>query len=456
MLCKELIGQPKILTSRKFYGRYWHSLTAHAAKQSRIISGKSAYTEEEERQFNTLQGVTKLTNRRPGDIITPTLVRLQAEQNMMGTRQGNAMKAHESQISKYYKALPPFPNMVIPHRYILRKSREYQAHLESISDFLVCGEGVWWRHILEGVEFLDGPDEPNVRPEGPVLHHFRSSNLKLEDKHLQQCWKKCLDEEEIKIPHTVIRVFGNDGQCTKVIHNNFLDDNNDIGEETSEGDKGAADIQEQHSTEDQQYETEDQENENEELEESIELIEEDSSVDCWTADEEPITSICNDDQPACPTQFVFTADEPQSHTLVNTVMQNSAPTDHATLPQASQQKAPKQIVTKLCKNIAKVLGETDDVHQLDKARDEVKYHPKNNFYETKYQNLLALMQTKILAQHTALKEQHNNWEKEYCLSHDCHEPDLSDVKQDKNQYSIYRKLLLCKELLSHWNITAHL
>ena len=108
MLCKELIGQPKILTNQKFYGRYWHSLTAHAAKQSRIISGKSAHTEEEERQFNTLQGVTALTNRRPGDIITPTLVRLQAEQNMAGPRQGNAVKAQESQISKYYKAQPHF------------------------------------------------------------------------------------------------------------------------------------------------------------------------------------------------------------------------------------------------------------------------------------------------------------------------------------------------------------
>ena len=144
MLCKEIIGQPEILTSRKFYGRYWHSLTAHAGKQTRIISGKSANTEKEERHFNTLQGITKLTNRRPGDIITPSLVRLQAEQHMAETRQGNAVKAQESQISKYYKVLPPFPNTIIPHRYIMRNPREYQAHLQCISDFLVCGEGVWW------------------------------------------------------------------------------------------------------------------------------------------------------------------------------------------------------------------------------------------------------------------------------------------------------------------------
>ena len=113
MLCKEIIGQPEILTSRKFYGRYWHSVTAHAAKQSRIISGRSANTEEEERHFNSLQGITKLTNRRPGDIITPSLVRLQAEQQMAKARQANTVKSQESQISKYFKALPPFPNTII-------------------------------------------------------------------------------------------------------------------------------------------------------------------------------------------------------------------------------------------------------------------------------------------------------------------------------------------------------
>ena len=85
---------------------YWHSLTAHAGKQSRIIAAKSTNTKEEERHFNTLQGVTRLTFRRPGDIITPSLIRLQAEQKLVETKQGNAVKVQESQISKYYSTLP--------------------------------------------------------------------------------------------------------------------------------------------------------------------------------------------------------------------------------------------------------------------------------------------------------------------------------------------------------------
>ena len=61
----------------------------------------------------------------------------------------------------------------------LKNSKEYQAHLQSISDFIACGEGVWWCQILSGVEFLDGPDEPSTRPQGPKFHYFRSSDLKL-------------------------------------------------------------------------------------------------------------------------------------------------------------------------------------------------------------------------------------------------------------------------------------
>ena len=222
MTCKEVIGQPNSLTGRKFYGRYWHSLTAHAGKQSRIISAKSTNTEEEERHFNTLQGVTRLTCRRPGDIITPSLIRLQAEQKLAETKQGHAVKVQESQISKYYSTLPPFPNTTVPNRFIINNPKEYQAHLQSISDFIACGEGVWWCQNLSGVEFLDGPDELSTRPQGPKLHHFRSSDLRKEEQHLEQCWRKCLNDDAVVIPHRIIRLYDQKGDCTRIIRTNFL------------------------------------------------------------------------------------------------------------------------------------------------------------------------------------------------------------------------------------------
>ena len=209
MICKEIIDKPQTLTERKFYGRYWHSISAHAAKQSRIVSLKSSNTEEEERHFNTLQGVTKLTNRRPGDIITPSLIPLQAEQKLAESKHAtsNPAKIQESQISKYYSTLPLHPSTVIPNWYLIKHPKEYQAHLQSISDFIACGEGVWWHHILSGVEFFDGPNEAKSKPQGPAIHHFRSSNLQLEEEYLHQCWERCLNDDTITNPHRVIRIY---------------------------------------------------------------------------------------------------------------------------------------------------------------------------------------------------------------------------------------------------------
>ena len=467
MLCKEIIGQPKILTSRKFYGRYWHSLTAHAAKQTRIISGRSANTEEEERQFNTLQGVTKLTNRRPGDIITPSLVRLQAEQRMAETRQGNAVKAQESQISKYYKALPPFPNTIIPHRYIVRNSKEYQAHLQSISDFLVCGEGVWWQHVISGVEFLDGPEEPNFRPQGPSLHHFRSSNLKLEEQHLKQCWEMCLADEVITIPHRVIRLYADNGDCIQVIHTNFLGHDSDYDDGSDDADVNLDDFTTPRAT-NQQHEIEHCSDDAEEQIVSLEVTEVEDEA-CPVSEKD--FGVFDEDDGECNVLATAAKYQPlmtSSFELQNTPSNNDSTI--TTMPEFSEhvstkrdsnssakcQQSRKQITTKLCKNIAKIVGETDDVHQLDQAREDLKCHPASDFYNDKYQNLLVQMQTKILAEHTLLQKEHNNWEKEYCLKHDFHEPNLSDVKKDKGQYPIYKKIILCEELLKYWKITVHL
>lgn len=461
MLCKDIIGQPEILTTRKFYGRYWHSLTAHAAKQNRIISGKSANTEEEERHFNTLQGITKLTNRRPGDVITPSLVRLQAEQQMAETRQGNAVKAQESQISKYYKALPPFPNTIIPNRYIVRNPKEYQAHLQTISDFLICGEGVWWQQIASGVEFRDGPDELNFRPEGPSLHHFRSSSLALEEEHLNQCWEICLADEAIRIPHRVIRLYGDNGDCIPVIHIDFLDDDNEGS--SDEENENADNIKT--STSNEQCELEHWDDDTEEQAESVELTAMDNEV-FHALNKDP--SVCydsNDEDGGAGTQglqilkvsSLSTPDEHQSLQKSSSGLHNVPSRNDTVITSTPECKqSGKKFATKLCKNIAKILGETDDVYRLDKAREDQKSHPTSPFYNEKYQNLLSVMQTKILTKHTSLKKEHSNWEKEYCLKHDFHEPNLDDVKKDKKEYSVYKKIILCDELLKYWGVTVHL
>ena len=90
--------------------------------------------------------------------------------------------------------------------------RSWQAHLEQISDFLLSGQGEWWLEQENGdVEFLDGEEVATTHPQGPLLHHFRSSNFTAEEKYLGKCWKECLEKGVVQ-PIKVVRVEDQNGQ----------------------------------------------------------------------------------------------------------------------------------------------------------------------------------------------------------------------------------------------------
>ena len=97
------------------------------------------------------------------------------------------MKEQESRLGKLARCLPPAQNTIIPHRVILKYPYAYQAHLEKIEDFLLCGEGIWWRHIVSGVEFPGGPEEMQSNDNGPPLHHFRTCTFKSQEQYLKNC-----------------------------------------------------------------------------------------------------------------------------------------------------------------------------------------------------------------------------------------------------------------------------
>ena len=55
----------------------------HTPDQLRIISGRSANTEKEERQFNFIKSITNLTsNRHPANVISNAIIRLQASEDL--------------------------------------------------------------------------------------------------------------------------------------------------------------------------------------------------------------------------------------------------------------------------------------------------------------------------------------------------------------------------------------
>ena len=57
--------------------------------------------------------------------------------------------------------------------------------------------------------------------------HFRSSTLQLDEQHLKENWERCLSDDNVTIPHRIVRIYNQRGDCTRVMHTNFLDTEND-------------------------------------------------------------------------------------------------------------------------------------------------------------------------------------------------------------------------------------
>ena len=43
------------------------------------------------------------------------------------------------------------------------------------------------------IEFFYAKGNPDAVPQGPTLHHFRSSNFKSRGELLKSCWQMCLE-----------------------------------------------------------------------------------------------------------------------------------------------------------------------------------------------------------------------------------------------------------------------
>ena len=207
---RKVIQIPQVLTYRKMFGIYYHSITCHAPLTSRLISLSSVDTEEEEREFSTINSISKSTsNGHPEHIIPNSIIRVQAERSF-GSKK-SAFVDQQSKIGKFANNLPDFPDTIISDD--LLATELYQVHLEQISDFLLCGRGVWWHANEESKEiiFHDGKGQPEFRAEGPPRHHFRSSSLESEKIYLKEKWDECLVQSNFTLPIRRVKVYDSDG-----------------------------------------------------------------------------------------------------------------------------------------------------------------------------------------------------------------------------------------------------
>ena len=72
-----------------------------------------------------------------------------------------------------------------------------------------------------------------------------------------------------------------------------------------------------------------------------------------------------------------------------------------------------------------------------------------------YEAALTIVQTKVLAKHSVVKEQFKKWEQNFFMEHECTEPGPEHIRTDRQGHEFYKTLRLYKQLLQHWNITVH-
>ena len=141
------------MTRDKLFGKYMHNLLVHAPLQYRLVSGQSSNVEDEERFFNTIRNTSHCTtNNWPGHIIGNIIVRLQVEE------EGKKLFETETTDSSTFNDIHKIGivlhederNSLFTYSYIQENPHDWQSHLERISDFLIFGEGTWWKkQILE-------------------------------------------------------------------------------------------------------------------------------------------------------------------------------------------------------------------------------------------------------------------------------------------------------------------
>ena len=453
----------EVLTHRKLYGIYYHSITCHAPFTARLISLSSVDTEEEEREFSTINSISKTTSNGHSEHIIPNcIVRAQAERNFKTTK--SSFLEQQSKIRKFASNLPQFADTVIP--YELLDKELYQAHLETISDFLLCGKGVWWHTNEDGKEivFHDGKEWPEFHEQGPPLHHFRSSSFESERSYLTKKWEECLNHGNLHLPVRKVKVYNTEGYVAYTEYYRVFRDEEwpEPEDYTAEEIQTDADNQDLSLPSDQE--------DSEEHEESLPL----STSLVYTSENVDAAELSEDDCDDCDYESskeggltttdrhinspsVLPATNPHdSSILVDAVQQQAANDPALKEKEKNQQELDYILETKLATSVAKVLGKTTLVKALDKAQKALhEQRNRNNKYcHDKYKDTLACVQTQVLAAHKSLTQEIEKWEKEFLLKYGF-APTYENFEKEEKVKAAYKKKKLSKELLKHWKITVH-
>ena len=113
-------------------------------------------------------------------------------------------------VSAVAKYLPNYPGTIIKKEFIKSRLQSWQAHLQRISQYLKCGEGVWWSQDQDVYRFHDSELDLDNHHEGPKLKHFRHTTLSDVYKHNKEVWRDVVTSG-VNLPTERIQIYRDDG-----------------------------------------------------------------------------------------------------------------------------------------------------------------------------------------------------------------------------------------------------
>ncbi|XP_066922840.1 uncharacterized protein [Clytia hemisphaerica] len=193
--------RPKKLTSRKFFGQYFHSLL-HAPLHFRLFPMPSINAEDEERMFTILKKFALGTsNHHPDNVLANGFLRIQVREELTEEKLMNKRERKcKSIVSKVNVKPKKRCETVIPPAIINAYPYVWQAHCESIADFLSIQNN--WVERKDGIVLCDL--KPNVR--NFKMSHFRSFTLAKELKRVQDIWNDLLENDSDNIPCHAVKI----------------------------------------------------------------------------------------------------------------------------------------------------------------------------------------------------------------------------------------------------------
>lgn len=103
--------------------------------------------------------------------------------------------------------------------------------------------------------------------------------------------------------------------------------------------------------------------------------------------------------------------------------------------------------TKLGKAVAFVLGQSTEVLQFDKARQQHKQSPSDKFYFAKFMKLVAVMEVRVVKQQTKIRQELGQWEKEFFLKNNSRVATQKDIEACPQAKLLRDKLKYAKAIL---------